>query len=68
MDKDSTTADALELLLLSQAALRAGLEEVSLWISQRGSVEVHDNVLAALTTLDRNNESILAGIAALRRE
>lgn len=64
---DSTTADALELLLLSQAALRSGIEEVSRWISDRGAVETHDNVLVALAVMDQNNESIVKAIEALRR-
>ncbi|AIL60402.1 hypothetical protein [Pseudomonas alkylphenolica] len=65
-DKRLVTADTLELLLLNQHALRAGLEELSLWISQRGSTTVHDNVLATLTTLDTNAEAISSGIESLR--
>lgn len=34
-DHSSVTADMLELLHLNQTALRAGLEELSLWIKQR---------------------------------
>lgn len=34
-DRSSITADTLELLHLNQTALRAGLEELSLWIKQR---------------------------------
>lgn len=33
-DRSSVTADTLELLALNQQALRAGLEELSLWINQ----------------------------------
>lgn len=66
--KDQITADALELLLLNQQALRAGLEEVSLWIKQRGSTNVHSNVLTALAILDANAEGIAAGIESLRSE
>ena len=61
-DKAATTADTLELLMLNQIAIRAALEEVSLWISQRGSTDTHDNVLGALETLDRSAEAILAGM------
>lgn len=60
------TADTMELLLLNQHALRAGLEELSLWISQRGSTTVHDNVLSILRTLDTNTEAISSGIESLR--
>lgn len=61
-DRTAVTADMLELLLLNQHALRAGLEELSLWIKQRGSSNVHDNVLGALTTLDTNAQAIAAEI------
>lgn len=65
-DRTSITADTLELLHLNQIAIRAALEEVSLWISQRGSTDVHDNVLSALATLDANVEGIAKGIESLR--
>ena len=60
------TADTLELLLLNQTAIRAALEELSLWVSQRGSTHIHDNVMAALMTLDTHAEAILIGIERLR--
>lgn len=62
----SIAADTLERLLLNQQALRAGLEELSLWISQRGSTNVHDNMLSILAALDANAEAISSGIEALR--
>jgi len=65
-DRSSVTADTLELLALNQQALRAGLEELSLWIKQRGSTNVHDNVLTILYTLDTNAEAIASGIEFLR--
>lgn len=65
-DRTAVTADTLELLLLNQQALRAGLEELSLWISQRGSTNVHDNMLSILTTLDTNADAIGSGIESLR--
>ncbi|WP_137138043.1 hypothetical protein [Pseudomonas asiatica] len=65
-DRTAITADTLELLLLNQQALRAGLEELSLWISQRGSTNVHDNMLSILQTLDTNAEAITSGIESLR--
>ncbi|WP_028632537.1 hypothetical protein [Pseudomonas parafulva] len=65
-DQNSTTADTLELLLLNQVAIRAALEELSLWVSRRGSVNVHENVTIALATLDIHAEAILAGISQLR--
>ncbi|UVL65702.1 hypothetical protein [Pseudomonas sp. B21-031] len=65
-EQASTTADTLELLLLNQVAIRAALEELSLWVSHRGSVDIHENVMAALTTLDIHAEAISTGIARLR--
>lgn len=65
-DQAAITADTLELLLLNQTAIRAAQEELSLWVSQRGSTAIHDNVMSALTTLDANVEVITSGIERLR--
>ncbi|MGV8568091.1 MAG: hypothetical protein ACWA7E_08680 [Pseudomonas asiatica] len=65
-DRIPITADTLELLHLNQIAIRAALEELSLWISQRGSTNVHDNVLSIMHTLDTNAEAIASGIESLR--
>ncbi|MEF9900138.1 MAG: hypothetical protein RR736_17580 [Pseudomonas sp.] len=65
-EKAEITADTLELLLMNQIALRAALEELSLWVSQRGSMNIHDNVMVALTTLDTHEEAITTGIERLR--
>lgn len=65
-EKAAITADTLELLLLNQTAIRAALEELSLWVSQRGSTHIHDNVMAALRTLDTHMEAISIGIERLR--
>jgi len=67
-DKAAVAADTLELLMMNQTAIRAALEELSLWVSQRGSTHIHDNVLGALQTLDTNAQSIGHGIARLRSE
>ncbi|WP_410953270.1 hypothetical protein [Pseudomonas sp. S1(2024)] len=66
MDKATTTADALELLHLNQIAMRATIEELSTWIRQRGSTNVHDNVMTALQTLDTNAGAITKAIDQLR--
>lgn len=68
MDKPTTTAEALELLHLNQIAIRAAIEEVSTWIRQRGSVNVHDNVMVTLQTLDLNAGAIGSAIERLRNE
>lgn len=67
-EKAAVVADTLELLVMNQTAIRAALEELSLWISQRGSTHIHENVLAALQTLDMNAQSIGQGITLLRSE
>lgn len=64
-ERASITTDTLELLLLNQVAIRAALEELSLWVSHRGSVHIHENVMAALATLDIHAEAISAGIERL---
>ena len=65
-DQASTTADTLELLYLNQIAIRAALKELSLWVSQRGSIRIHENVMAALASLDIHAEAISSGIERLR--
>jgi hypothetical protein len=65
-DKAAVTADTLELLMINQTAIRAALEELSLWVGQRGSTHIHDNVLGALQTLDTNAEAIGSAINRLR--
>jgi hypothetical protein len=68
MEKDhaAITADTLELLLMNQQALRAGIEELTLWIRQRGSEPTADNVMIAMQALDTHAEALAAGIEALR--
>jgi hypothetical protein len=41
-DKTEVVANTLELLFMNQTALRAALDELSLWVGQRGSTQVHD--------------------------
>jgi len=66
-DRDATIADALELIALNQNALGAAVEEISRWILERGSQNVHANVLSALQTIDINAEGIANAIKLLRR-
>lgn len=66
VERDGLIADTLELLIINQSALRAAVEELSLWVSQRGSTNIHDNVLSALRTLDTHAEGISSGIERLR--
>lgn len=65
---DITIADALELIALNQIALRAGIEELAKWVLERGSKDIHNNVLTAVQTLDANAEGIGNAIRVLRQE
>jgi hypothetical protein len=65
-EKAAIAADTLELLMMNQTALRAALEEILLWVSQRGSTNIHQNVLGALSTLDMHAEEVFSGIERLR--
>jgi hypothetical protein len=57
-------SETLALLNQNQIAIAAGLEEVAKWISERGSVTVHENIHGALAALDINAEAVAAGIRA----
>lgn len=50
---------------MNQMALQAALEEVSVWIRQRGSDDTAGNINGALDTLNQNAEFIALGIAKL---
>lgn len=56
------TADALTLLLHSQHALGAAIEEVTKWLSENGVESVADNVVVAMKTLDTNAKAITDAI------
>ncbi|MGG7647933.1 hypothetical protein ACQ4OB_07870 [Pseudomonas sp. ES4] len=66
-DHNATIADVLELIALNQIALRAGIEELAKWVLERGSKDIHTNVLTALQTLDTNAEGIDSVLRMLRR-
>ncbi|QLJ15092.1 hypothetical protein H0H12_03860 [Pseudomonas putida] len=66
MERATITADTLELLHLNQMAMRAAIEELSAWIRQRGSINVHENVMMALQTLGTNADAIGLAIERLR--
>jgi len=67
-EQATTTAETLELMVLNQIAIRAALEERSLWVSHRGSLHINENVMAALATLDVHSEAISSEIERLRGE
>jgi hypothetical protein len=66
-DANIATADALTLLLHNQHALAAAIEEITTWTRSTGLLEVHDNVIAALETIDMNASAITASILKLRQ-
>ncbi|XVM86652.1 hypothetical protein O4O02_23385 [Pseudomonas fortuita] len=66
-DRALTPADTLELFHLNQVAISAALEELSLRVSHRGSVHIHENVMVALGTLDVHAEAIPSGLQRLRK-
>ncbi|WP_095143487.1 hypothetical protein [Pseudomonas sp. Irchel s3b6] len=49
----------------NQLALEAAIMELTLWVEQRGSAEVAENVRGALVTIDRNEEFIKMTLAVL---
>jgi hypothetical protein len=69
LDKSANiaAADALTLLLHNQHALAAAIEEIAVWARSTGSSVTHDNVIAALDSIDRNASAITASILGLRQ-
>ena len=49
----------------NQLALEAAILELTLWVEQRGSADVAENVRGALVTIDRNEEFIKMSLAVL---
>ncbi|MEG8203928.1 hypothetical protein SE916_06235 [Pseudomonas sp. 5FOS] len=61
-EQASTTAITLELLLLDPVTITAAPKELSLCVSQRGSIRIHENVITALVTLDTQAGAISDGL------
>ncbi|MCH4876469.1 hypothetical protein EQV97_03535 [Pseudomonas sp. TMW22090] len=63
------SSDLLPSLLFkinqNQLALEATIMELTLWVEQRGSAEVADNVRGALGTISKNEEFINMTLAML---
>jgi hypothetical protein len=49
----------------NQLALEAAIMELTLWVEQRGSMEVAGNVRGALQTIDKNEKFIKMSLAVL---
>lgn len=64
-----SNADLLPSLLYkinqNQLALEAAIMELTIWVEQRGSGDVAENVRGALATIDRNEEFINMTLAVL---
>ncbi|MGA5721952.1 hypothetical protein [Pseudomonas moraviensis] len=62
-------SDLLPSLLVkineNQHALEAAIMELTLWVEQRGSADVAENVRSSLAALDRNEEFIKMTLAVL---
>ncbi|MBV4469374.1 hypothetical protein LOY49_12650 [Pseudomonas atacamensis] len=62
-------SDLLPSLLVkineNQLALEAAIMELTLWVEQRGSADVAENVRSSLAALDRNEEFIRMTLAVL---
>lgn len=56
------TADALTLLLHSQHALGAAIEETTKWLSEHGVESVAINAVVAMEKLDKNVNAITYAI------
>lgn len=69
MDKnDQPIANALELILMNQDALRAGLEEVAVWSKHKGSINLYEDLMSLVSVLDMNAESLTGSIERLRQD
>jgi hypothetical protein len=62
-------SDLLPSLLLkmnqNQLALEAAIMELTLWVEQRGSADVAENVRGALDTISKNEEFINISLGVL---
>lgn len=65
MSNNDLLPGLLSKLNENQLALGAAIEEISNWIEQRGSVDVAENIRAALWPLDNNLEFINISLAVL---
>ena len=67
--KQMSNADLLPSLLFkinqNQLALEAAIMELTLWVEQRGSGDVGENVRGALATITKNEEFINMTLAVL---
>ncbi|WP_417693939.1 hypothetical protein [Pseudomonas sp.] len=68
MEDVALLASLLTRINENQLALGAAVEELAVWVEQRGSTEVANNVRAALETLDQNAGFISIALISLKAE
>lgn len=62
---DDPTPALLDALNQNINALRAAIEEVRLWLDERGAVDVADNIASYLQIIEDNTDSVSEGMADL---
>lgn len=68
MEDLSLLASLLTRMNQNQLALGAAVEELAVWVEQRGSADVASNVRGALDTLDKNLEFINLALLSMPTE
>ncbi|VVO54930.1 hypothetical protein PS900_00495 [Pseudomonas fluorescens] len=68
MEDVSLLASLLTRINENQLALGAAVEELAVWVEQRGSTDVANNVRGALETLDQNSGFINLALISLKAE
>lgn len=68
MEDVSLLASLLARINENQLALGAAVEELAVWVEQRGSTDVANNVRGALETLDQNAGFINLALISLKAE
>ena len=68
MEDVALLASLLTRINENQLALGAAVEELAVWVEQRGSTEVANNVRAALETLDQNAGFSSLALISLKAE
>jgi len=65
-ERHAAITDALEALHMNQQAIRAGTEEIALWVRARGSENTFQSAMVALQALDTSADVITSAIERLR--
>ncbi|MEB0224064.1 hypothetical protein [Pseudomonas sp. 10S4] len=68
MEDVSLLVSLLTRINENQLALGAAVEELAVWVEQRGSTDIANNVRGALETLDQNAGFINLALISLKAE